>query len=579
MQIIVSENSSLSKGTKALVPLVVSKSNPDLFEMWDSITTVKLNRGGVVDVPWAFVLGNSMNIPDDFRMDVKREDGWEMLYHTLIDEDLAEPNYILFYNRKTCVLKVFYFSIYPENNQHLYWVLEANSPSCVIPSNTITQKDEKRKLATTSNVIKHNSIGDIGHLNIGWNAFSFELPYGYSDNSDLVVSIYGYNEEVSESHLKGNFSGVVNIPKEVTEDSELLGSLGTFAKAASSILTGYSKLTGFISNEALQKITEKGAKNVSIASTFLKSLSSLFSKTKIVNIQGTMSGQIDLIGSSTIVKSGLVQSLDNVSLPFEKIGLWTMKTPTLYSYPFYVVKFPNRGSLFAGWDVYHKLSCDPDDESGFFESMSNKLNLNSYIVVNPALYDELESFEVISASVISIKGEASQYNSAAFPIPYVYIYNEGRDTLFTTNYEYKPELGVFVGNYLSKSESPANNLLVDRFYEYYRDKEHVSFNEFERYLTNHMFRQHEFMIVNSEPKLLPAPKFQKTAINVVVLFNYKDGHTFISSRTVPAVIEIGRGVREDELRKELMQTHSLFDPYHDEFEPEMALQDILYPNW
>ena len=293
----IQERQSHSITTKALTPIVESKSNPELFENWENITTVKLNGGGSIDVPWNNVPGNSMNIPDKFRFDIKKEDGWKMLYHTLTDQESLEPNYILFYNKMSGIFKAFYYSKEPENNNNFYWVMEANKPSYIISSNNIAQNYERNKFMTTSNVINPSSIADIGNLNVGWNGFSFEIPYNYGEDSDLTISIYGYNEETDTIKLKGEYSGIVNIPKEVTEDDTFFGPLSKFSNIVSSVLKGYSKIPGFIQEKNLNTALKNTANKISNISKFFKSASGFFSKTKIVNVQGTMSGDLELSGT------------------------------------------------------------------------------------------------------------------------------------------------------------------------------------------------------------------------------------------------------------------------------------------
>lgn len=559
-----SEQSQSSQGavSRALAPIVESKSNPNLFENWENISSVNLNGGGIIDVPWLDVLGNNMNIPDMFRFDVKKEDSWEILYHTLIDEKSYEPNYILFYNKKAGILKGFYYNLNSENNQNFYWVLEASEPSYSIPANTLVQNYQKNKFITTTNVVVHQSIGEVGHLNSGWNAFLFELPYGYGENSNLKVSIYGYNEEKFDIKLNGDFTGVVNIPQEAMDNGGILSSLGRFTKSISSVLSACSGIYGFVGNAAVSTILSSGANKASSASKFFQSSSSLFSKTKTVNLQGTINGTMELTGSSTITKSGLVKSINNVPLTKDEIGLWTMKELVLYSSSSFIMKFPRKSGLSAS--VFHKLSCDANDDSGFLYSRKNDLNLNSYIVINPSMLNEVESFKVIEASVF-----AQEY----FPIPYVFKNDESKDEILSTNYTYYPSNGVFVGNYLKRNmETEPNYLDEEKLYNYYRG--HASLLEFHVYLDNFAYNSNEsnYMITDNTASI---DADMPVAINVVVEFTYKDGYSFISSRNFPIIIRRSKYFNTNSVKDELLDGGLLFDPGKAIFNWPMSLQDFL----
>lgn len=552
--------------TRALTPIVESTSNPDLFLNWENITSINLNGGGKIDVPWVAVPGNSMNIPDYFRFDIKKEDSWEMLYHTLTDEASLEPNYILFYNRKTGIMKGFYYSPAYENNQNFYWVLEASQPSYIIPTNTLVQNYEKNKFVTTTNVINHSSINEIGHLNAGWNAFSFELPYSYGDNSNLSVSIFGYNREIFDIKLIGKYSGVINIPKEIVDDNNILSAISKYTKSASSILSAYAGIEKFLGEKGLAKALSSISDKGSSVAKFFKSISSLFSKTKIINIQGTMHGTIELNGSSSISKSGLVKSINNIPFNKEEIGLWNLKEPTLYSSKYFILKFRNDNPN-SSCKVFHKLSCDENDESGFFNSKKNELNLDSYIVVNPAIKNEIESYKVIEASVFNQRDN--------FPIPYVYSTDESKDSLYTTNYCYYPNKGVFIGDYLNSNiETNDNYLDESKLYDYFLQNENTPLDNFSSYLDNHVYMyNYQYMITDNSSPLITYIDF--AVLNIVVQFTYKDGHTFISSRNYPIKIKTNKSFDYESIKKELLQQGLLLDENRTMFAWPMPLQHFL----
>lgn len=488
MNYIPDENVNVSAVTKSLVPIVTSTSNPDLIDNWENITSIKLNGGGVSDAPWIYLPGNSMNIPDYFRFDIKKEDSWKMVYHTLTDVESTEPNYIIFYNDKTGILKVFYYSRAYENNQGLYWVLEADRPTYLIQSNTITQNYQKNKFITTSNVIDHNSISELGHLNPGWNAFYFELPYCYEDNTDLKMSIYAYNVEVSDIYLIGNFTGNLNIPKELLEEEPTTSSISFFTKAASSILMAYSSISSFI-GVTVKRLTEISS-GLSNTSQFFKGISTRLGKTGTINIQGAINGKVNLIGQDTIVKSGLVMSINNIPFNNPEFGLWNMRKPTLYSSNYYIVKLPIQNND-PYCDVYHKLSFDRNDDSGFMFPEQPATTLESYIDINPNIEDQIQSYRVVDASIFFQNGTILPYNST---------YDGGENAIFSTDYKYLEDCFVsknYVNghvNMYSRSNSE-NRINYEALYEFYDRKYIEDFIYFKTSLRNSL-NNGNFMVVN-----------------------------------------------------------------------------------
>lgn len=211
------ENGVISRNYASRAPI-----NGKLYNNWENIDKIFLNgaNGNFTYSPWVNLDGININIPDDFRMDIRKDDNWKLIFHSINDSQTDEPNYMFFYNKKTGILKVFYYSTVLENNQNLIWVLEAEKPTKLLQSNTLEQSYEKQKYTTTTNLTIQDKLTDIGNLNPGWNSFYFELPFD-NENLDEVIkmSIKAYNTNELSLKAKGKFSGVVNIPKEVKKES------------------------------------------------------------------------------------------------------------------------------------------------------------------------------------------------------------------------------------------------------------------------------------------------------------------------------------------------------------------------
>ena len=57
-----------------------SVSNPLLFSDWENVNTVVLNSSAEVTPLWQN--GSNTTLPYNFCYDIKKEDGWTMLFHT-----------------------------------------------------------------------------------------------------------------------------------------------------------------------------------------------------------------------------------------------------------------------------------------------------------------------------------------------------------------------------------------------------------------------------------------------------------------------------------------------------------------
>lgn len=363
--------------TRAVVSPIVGKesiSNPDLYDNWENTEEIKLNGGSIVDAPWVYNPGNSINIPYDFRVDIKKENGWIMLGHTMEKQESAEPNYILFYNRKTGILKGFYYNRDPFNNNSFLWVLEAASPTSVFPSNTLAQGtlNYKSKFVTTSNVVEQSTF-DFAQLNAGWNAFSFEFPYGTVDN-DPTISIKGYSNQKSVITGSGNYSGEVLIPNAggATGFASIMNVLGSVAGVVSTFVPQVSTVTAAIS----------------LAGTVLGN-TSLY-KSSSTTVRATSSGHFTLEASSFTSLGGAVYSINDI--PLKKLnenndlGLWTLSASPTYK-----------------CDKYTRAFVKPNGSYSVNIKMNIKEPILDLVTINPLIKNSIVSYKVISTQFFSGK--------------------------------------------------------------------------------------------------------------------------------------------------------------------------------
>lgn len=364
--------------TRAFSADEVSISNPTLQTDWENVKVIKLNRGGDTDAPWVYKEGNSIDIPLNYRTDIKKEDGWIMLSHTMIYQVTTDPDYILFYNKYTGILKGFYFNRQNINNQSFLWALEAKNPTSIFCSNALIQgpMNTTQTYVTSSNIVRSSNF-DFGQLNPGWNCFSFELCYGTLNNAP-IISVKGFNTEESTINLSGNYSGEVVIPVTSEEPSGL-----------KSLVSGISKVVGV--GAAIIPQLRVVSTAISVASGIMGHTSLYKSKTNVTNIRATSSGKVELTGTSFTSLKGAATEIYDIDLKRlnnnNELGVWNLSaTPE--------VVYPKCSRLMRA-----VLPTTPDDNDHFGYDIGN-VNLDisdlySLIVVNPALLSEINSYRIV----------------------------------------------------------------------------------------------------------------------------------------------------------------------------------------
>lgn len=355
--------------TKALSTDYPSVSNPTLHDNWENVRTIYLNNGPEIDAPWVIKEGNSMNIPDDFRIDIKKEDGWKLLGHSMIKRESGEPNYIFLYNKKRGLLKMFYYNLTEQKNNNFIWIMESTKgATSIFPTNTGLQGplNSKYEYVATSNVLR-NSDFNFGALYKGWNACSFVLVYGTIDKEPLI-SIKGYNDEKGTINLSGTFSGSLEIEVPQNNPNPFDAIAGKLAPITS-LLPGAWHIT----------------EGISLASAAIGGLS-VFETASFTTIKGRMSGTSELTGSVITPLAGSVHTTDIINLRRinnnEDLGVWNLSKTPSFEYP-----------------LYERLSPDPS----FPYTIKVRGNLNLYpkedltslVQINPIVASLIKSYRVV----------------------------------------------------------------------------------------------------------------------------------------------------------------------------------------
>ena len=82
------------------------------FNDWETMESLYINDSGKLDTkiaaPWNSTVTSTL-MPETVRMDVKKEDGWDMAFNIMNQDGQPDMNYFGLYNKYTGVLRVFYY--------------------------------------------------------------------------------------------------------------------------------------------------------------------------------------------------------------------------------------------------------------------------------------------------------------------------------------------------------------------------------------------------------------------------------------------------------------------------------------
>ncbi len=294
--------------TRAIVDeSTMSISNPTLINNWENVDEIILNTPGSNGVdnsattPWK--IGAKTLLSSEFCKDIKKEDGWRMLFHTFKKIGLDEgQNYMCFYNNFTGYIKVFYYYEGHEKSQNTTWLVKTGNGekthlfSLVDYISEVNMADAAYDKILCSNLVKVPTTG----ITPGWNGFEFEVPY-CTDYRDIDFVIAAYDKNITEYNFIGK------------EKFESVGTITTTNKTSSGLMNALASLTGNAAKTFVDSIASKailGSGLVKLVSSIPSSgygsaisagLGLLFGKTTVTtsDIKLTTSGDITLEGIGT----------------------------------------------------------------------------------------------------------------------------------------------------------------------------------------------------------------------------------------------------------------------------------------
>lgn len=319
---------------------------------WESWDQIQLRSGEKVNVPWNPKSTHS-SVPHDILEDIKFEDGWDLIYYLIGENGDYQGNdpYLVFHNRYTGILKVFYY-FSPnsfEPNNYGVWQISTKAPSSLFAfqNNPITLVSEKQnKTYNVSNITYNSSHG----FTVGWNCFQIELAYDPDQSGWLHVDTQASNK------IQISFTGNI--------EADTSGLMTTSEGGqANNLKKGVAKIAG---NEAGNWINKKlkdktilGISSSTIASgvkaivsggvgSVLGAITGLFkSDNTTKSLQLTTNGTFSCNGEATFLSTTGIEPIEFCIDPemVGYLGVWALREePTLKCSPYAVLKSPQQYS-------------------------------------------------------------------------------------------------------------------------------------------------------------------------------------------------------------------------------------------
>lgn len=311
-----------------------SLSNPTLLTDWENVEEIVLNKtvGNnpvMVTAPW----GNGVTslLPETFRHDIKKEDGWTMLFHTFKNGNSDDgQSYMFFYNLFTGVVKVFYYYDNDVNATNTQWKFGTTSTILkMFDVPTYLSKPNDAIPDSVSAVAVANATGSYPTaISRGWNGFEYKVPQYSTDLQSADITINALNQLVTNYQ----FDGVINLETTGTVTSVTLpqsmdkNQVAYLRESVANLegdalrqyiigMTSSSRGASEIKKKLLNSL-EKLAKNAlehGMEDVFKKGLGIVFGSSSKVTINTTFSGvSLTTDGKVTLTGAGRTDTQSGV---------------------------------------------------------------------------------------------------------------------------------------------------------------------------------------------------------------------------------------------------------------------------
>lgn len=313
---------------------------------WENCSIITLASGKQVNLPWARI--TDANLPLNIARDIKKEDGWQLVFHTFAGSGNIESlkNYMMFYNQRTGFLKIFYnqeINEYPNNSG--FWIFNLEYPQKML--NGTTAFTTPTNLSGNINSWRGSNptnIPDNASFRPGWNAMQIMLTYDPNAPQDQVLSLLTLVSNISKQDLYGNYisysKGVILTSGSSSEHSSISGDLATIfgneagkwikERVVDSLKT---KPTGASPTDDISTLAKWGLDKIfyNFNGSYSKSMSSNSDLDIQTKTSGTITGTIQF-NTQTNIRS--------LRIPFDKstfgieLGAWNLAgSPIIYINP------------------------------------------------------------------------------------------------------------------------------------------------------------------------------------------------------------------------------------------------------
>ncbi len=366
--------------------LLLSRSGDAFSSNWENYQTWNFRNGSVIGLPW-----NSNHVQTsvrkDFLDDIKKEDGWTLLHHSLAGGDVESDDaadYIILYNQLSSQMKVFLYVNNIGTASSGYWIITLENGTYPGLLNDLSDINLPASLDDNKQAIVSNISNNNGLFTSGWEMILFNVSYNPDYNGVCTLNItskasLGFNVNLDcemNSTAHGTLTSYVQNSAMTKQTNKMFSAYGESAESILNERYGLNDSRGGIS-PILEKILKKGLNKI------FKSFVSRRDNSTQQNVQdlqftthttGTISGTME--GEVTSIPS-----IGTVTLPIDRaklLGNWNLKeNPTIYIHPVGIMIGAATGS--------------PDQLTyGFTASGNYKYNLS----INPELKQYIKNQKV-----------------------------------------------------------------------------------------------------------------------------------------------------------------------------------------
>lgn len=316
---------SVKMGTKSL--------NPDGFAVnWENETEITLTNNNRVKLPW--VRTSTSIIPYEIASDIKKVDGWEFM--SVNNDDLGS-DYLIFHNKFTGILKIYYYYSGQNLNNNAIWTLRDESKNNYLNQGTYFTYPINKHLQDQVSIGVVSLSNTVG-IDKGWNCFQLPITYsGRAGYLDAFVNVLN----ISSLELDGNYTekteGTII---EKHSNNPAADKVNTVAKSVG------EKAGSWVSKKATEsKEDKKGIfrnlskfaldEIVSGGTTYLvkSGLNALFGsfigtfkkdEPKIQNVELTTTGHLKMTGNITTPSSGIANPVNGIE--GTNLGAWNLES-------------------------------------------------------------------------------------------------------------------------------------------------------------------------------------------------------------------------------------------------------------